>query len=908
MNAPASLYLPDQPILVGGQAGATWLDSTGEIKTLSPGEVKRRVSAGTKPILCHLPATAKRLGIDPFPAFDLLELFAFVRPTAFCAPTPRGVARALQIPTGGEPAMLLHQSVIHLLSALADGDLARDDIPVAWAMARGGWAWGPSVLAALGEELADNVRSPAAGLDVWRRLPEWQDRAPKGEPNGISVKPADARARLAELLGPNAESRPSQADYASSATMAFTNRAAENAPNFVLAEAGTGVGKTLGYIAPASLWAEENDAPVWISTYTRNLQHQVEQETDRLYPDRRIKRQRVIVRKGRENYLCLLNMEEAVRGVAVQGQNAVALGLMARWAARSGSGDVTGGNFPAWLSDIAGRERTIGLADRRGECIYAGCAHYSKCFIERNIRRARQAHLVIANHALVMIHAARSFGENQERPTRYIFDEGHHVFDAADSAFSAHLTGIEGAELRRWIRGNENRRSGRSRGLKERVSEILGESPGAAEALAACISGARVLPGTGWRQRISDGEPQGLAEKLLFELRAFVYARAATPNDFYGLEALPLELPETLVSAARDLRAGLEALAAPLRALRTALLNRLDEEAKDLDTATRNRIESVANALNYRGENLVDAWRQMLADLAAARPDEFVDWFSVERMEGRDVDIGMHRHWIDPTRPFAEVVAGPAHGVLVTSATLTDGAGDVEADWTRAEQRSGAVHLPTPAIRAAVPSPFDYAGQTRVLIVNDVNQREISQVAAAYRELFLAAGGGALGLFTAITRLRAVHRAVAPELEQAGLPLYAQHVDGLNLSSLIDIFRDEENSCLLGTDAVRDGIDVPGRSLRLIVFDRVPWPRPTILHKARRDAFGGRTYDDSITRLRLKQAFGRLVRSANDKGVFVLLDSRMPSRLLGAFPDGTPVARIGLKEAIQISSDFLPSR
>src|SRR3546814_17851078 len=83
--------------------------------------------------------------------------------------------------------------------------------------------------------------------------------------------------------------------------------------------------------------------------------------------------------------------------------------------------------------------------------------------------------------------------------------------------------------------------------------------------------------------------------------------------------------------------------------------------------------------------------------------------------------------------------------------------------------------------------------------------------------------------------------------------LYAQHVDALNVATLVDIFRAEADSCLLGTDAVRDGVDVPGRSLRLIAFDRVPWPRPTILHKARRNAFGGRTYDDMIARFRVRQ-------------------------------------------------------
>jgi ATP-dependent DNA helicase DinG len=175
------------------------------------------------------------------------------------------------------------------------------------------------------------------------------------------------------------------------------------------------------------------------------------------------------------------------------------------------------------------------------------------------------------------------------------------------------------------------------------------------------------------------------------------------------------------------------------------------------------------------------------------------------------------------------------------------------------------------------------------------------------RELFQAAGGGALGLFTAIRRLRAVHERIAAPLADRGLALYAQHIDPLEVGALVDIFRAEEDACLLGTDAVRDGVDVPGRSLRLLVFDRIPWPRPDILHKARKARFGGSAFDDSLTRLRLRQAFGRLVRRADDHGVFVLLDRQLPSRLLGAFPEGVEIRRVGIKEAVEETAAFLSS-
>jgi ATP-dependent DNA helicase DinG len=267
------------------------------------------------------------------------------------------------------------------------------------------------------------------------------------------------------------------------------------------------------------------------------------------------------------------------------------------------------------------------------------------------------------------------------------------------------------------------------------------------------------------------------------------------------------------------------------------------------------------------------------------------------------VDAACRRHWVDPTEPLHAAVIAPAHGVLVTSATLADPSlGDA---FALAEMRTGAARLPDRPKTLKLASPFDYANQARCFVVNDVGRDDPRQVAAAMRELFLAAGGGGLGLFTAIRRLRAVHEQITSPLGQAGLALYAQHVDGLEVGALVDIFRAEEDSCLLGTDAVRDGVDVPGRSLRLLVFDRVPWPRPDLLHKARRVRFGGKGYDDAIARARIAQAFGRLIRRADDKGVFVMLDAAAPTRLFSSLPGEIELERVGLVEAIEKTAEFL---
>jgi ATP-dependent DNA helicase DinG len=282
----------------------------------------------------------------------------------------------------------------------------------------------------------------------------------------------------------------------------------------------------------------------------------------------------------------------------------------------------------------------------------------------------------------------------------------------------------------------------------------------------------------------------------------------------------------------------------------------------------------------------------------------------LDRREGlRDIDVGLHRHWLDPTIPFATTLAAPAQGLLITSATLRDsGDQDPEIAWGAAEARVGAPHLPSPAIRAAVASPFDYAKQTLAFVVSDLAQGNLDQLAVAYRALFMASGGGGLGLFTAISRLRAVHQRIAPDLEQAGIPLYAQHVDAMGNATLVDIFRAEAESCLLGTDAMRDGVDVPGNALRLVVFERTPWPRPDILHRERRIHLSDgdpKAYDDRIVRLRLRQAFGRLIRRASDQGVFVLLDRQAPTRLMSAFPAGVVVRRVGLAEAVAQTAAFL---
>jgi len=898
------------PAMVAGAMGAVWVSPDGEVETLRAPEALKKIRHGAMPLICHGPATWRRLNGGPYHAFDVLELFAFVRPAAFCVPTPRGLAEALGLAlpkTLEEQALTLFQAANALLAeARKNGPKDRQAEGVAWAMDRANWPWALPLLTALGVSSdAPHSRNLGQALRPWSKMTEWSEYAPEPPAGHEPVSPEEAAERLATLLGGVAEDRAEQKTYAQDAAQAFIPRDKEDEPRLHLAEAGTGVGKTLGYIAPASVWAEKNHGPVWISTYTRNLQRQLDGELDRLYPDSGEKRRKVVVRKGRENYLCLLNMEEAVNRLGGQPADARALGLMARWAMATRDGDMVGGDFPGWLAELLGHRLTVEMTDTRGECIYSACAHYTKCFVERNIRRARRARIVVANHALVMIQAALGGVDDGTLPTRYVFDEGHHVFDAADSAFSADLTGFEASELRRWLLGAEDRQRSRARGLKARIEDLITEGE-AENTVQEIVRAAQALPGPGWGQRLSGGAPKGAGETFLTLIRQQVYAREKDTRSPYNLEADARPPVPGLVEQGLAFEQALEALAQPLKKLLKLLLARLDDDADELETSVRTRIESVCRSLERRALMPLQAWRAMLKNLPEDAPEEFVDWLGVERRDGRDIDVGMHRHWVDPTVPFYKTVVAPSHGAVITSATLCDSTGDEEKDWNAAQARTGAIHMTTGRpTESRVASPFDYAAHSKVLVIDDIGRGDMDATAAAFRELFLAAGGGALGLFTAINRLRAIHQRIAPPLERSGVTLLSQHVDAMDTGTLIDIFKAEENSCLLGTDAVRDGVDVPGRSLRLMVYDKVPWPRPTLLHKARKTSYPGGGYDDMLTRLKLKQAFGRLIRRADDKGVFVMLDKALPSRLKTAFPEGVEVERVGLAQAIDITGSFL---
>ena len=390
---------------------------------------------------------------------------------------------------------------------------------------------------------------------------------------------------------------------------------------------------------------------VWVSTFTKALQRQLDGEGPSCSPTRRSARGKIVIRKGRENYLCLLNLEDALQG-AFAGRAAILAQLVGRWAAYTKDGDMVGGDLPGWLPSLFRRAGAAALTDRRGECVYAGCPHYRRCFIERAERASREADIVIANHALVMVNAARA---REDAPGRILFDEGHHLFDAADSTFAVAFGGQEAIEMRRWIVGPEGRSRGRRRGLAARLMDVASYDEEGARALDAAIEAARALPSDGWLQRLVEGSPFGPVEALLSEVRGMVYARAKAQEAGYGLETELAEPDGALVSSAA---AAGEAARKPAEAARGAArrLEAVLEDAPDwLDAQARARVEGAIRGLSWRRETLA-AWIALLGRIGGEADPEFVDWLAVERVDGREYDVAIHRRWLDPTKPLAAAV------------------------------------------------------------------------------------------------------------------------------------------------------------------------------------------------------------------------------------------------------------
>ena len=454
-------------------------------------------------------------------------------------------------------------------------------------------------------------------------------------------------------------------------------------------------------------------------------------EGPKLFADAEERARRIVVRKGRENYLCLLNLEDALQG-AFAGRAAILAQLVGRWAAYTKDGDMVGGDLPGWLPSLFRRAGATALTDRRGECVYAGCPHYRRCFIERAERASREADIVIANHALVMVNAARA---REDAPGRILFDEGHHLFDAADSTFAVAFGGQEAIELRRWIVGPEGRSRGRRRGLAARLMDVASYDEEGARALEAAVEAAKALPSDGWLQRLVEGAPFGPVEALLAEVRGD--GLRALEGAGGGLRARDRACRARRRAGLGGRRGGRGARsAAASRSRRSAGGSRRCSRTRPTGSTAqaRARVEGAIRGLSWRRETLA-AW------IALARADRRRGRPRVRRLAGgragRRARISTSRSTaagsIRPSRSPRRC-SRPADGVLVTSATLRGGE-----DWAgrRGAHRRAAPAAPAAAFRGGEPVRL-----CRLLGSADRHRRQAGRHRRARRRLCAADRGG----------------------------------------------------------------------------------------------------------------------------------------------------------------------
>lgn len=849
--------------------------------------------------------------------FDILELFAFVKPAEPIIPAIQHIAEFLNLSCDFENNITEEvKTYYNVIKKLLDdistisGTERYHVISLLITMVRNSrWEWGIDILQRLGVDINKIGLVAPKGYAVWERLPEWEETVPTSISGTQQIDENDVLESLKEFISKtkNAENRTEQIEYAKSVSKIFNPREEKGFPNTVLAQAGTGIGKTLGYLSPVNVWGNINSGSIFISTYTKNLQKQLDEELNKVYDNPQVKQRNVVVRKGRENYICLLNYAEAVGKISNSKGDAVFLGLIARWLSKTKTGDMNGGDFPGWLVDLIENGKIENLFYKRGECLYSQCPHFKKCFIEKVLQKSKLAKIIIENHALIM-HQFADAKEDVPLSTRYIFDEGHQIFEAADDVFSIELSTLQGFELRRILLGSEDAKISRMKGLKKRFEDLILVNEKISEVIFNIYEKSSFLPQVNALKRIKNRTPSGAFEDFLTEIYRQVLARSESNDTYYSLECFPRPLDEKVHEKGQILYYEIVELEKKVDYLLKLIEKFVDDHFAELDSKDKQRYISVSKSIKQNVLNVLGNWRIMLGQLETETPKDFVDWFEITRSEGFEVDVGYHRHYVDPTIPFSSLLSQVAHGVLITSATLKDKTKDDNLNWDFALKRTGIIHYcdtekPQNLLTVDYKSPFDYKTNSRVFIVNDIDKNDIVQVSAAYRELFLASQGGGLGIFTAISRLKEIYKRIKSPLGDNDISLFSQHIDRINIQTLIDIFKADKKSCLLGTDAVRDGIDVPGESLKMIVFDKVPWNRSNILNKARKELYGN-TYDYISIRMKLSQAYGRLIRKATDRGIFVILDRAVPSEVLTAFPSDVNVEKISFKETIEKVRDF----
>ncbi|MBV9599833.1 MAG: DEAD/DEAH box helicase [Chloroflexi bacterium] len=632
-----------------------------------------------------------------------------------------------------------------------------------------------------------------------------------------------------------------------------------NTSSQLLVEAGTGTGKSLAYLLPVAMRAVTNQQRVVISTATTTLQDQLYEHDVPLVQSSggSAPPPRAAVLKGRTNYLCLRRWQLLLQAGDLSAADRMLLIKTLFWLPRTTSGDraelhLSPAEEEAW-------QRVCAVAEA---CTPVRCQYHriGVCFLARARRKAEDSHIVIANHALLL---SDLVSRSRVLPDYDILvvDEAHHLEDEATQQLG-------------WRLGERE-----LQGRLERLWSVGLAGGGAipeALALIAAGNGAR-LP-VELRPTLERGE--------------YAVARlgSAVTRLYDGLLRL-LEDPDLLAASGGDdsslritpaIRAGsgwqeLEQTWAEAALLAQQIEPTIVEVTAELEALPE--ASDVAHDLSSELSGHLDYWRDVRRRLNACIHEpgkSAVHWISGG---GRFRSAWLNAAPIEVGGLLRDrLFAGPEASILV-SATLSIGD---SFDYVKRRLGLG------DAAAHALGSPFDYARAALLYVPNDLpdpNQPGYQpQLERTILDVVTRLHGRTLVLFTSRAHLKATYHALRDQLVHQGITLLAQGIDETSRTRLLDSFRRGSRVVLFGTNAFWEGIDVVGEALSCVMVTRLPFAVPTDpVYAARAEQFDNPFAEYAVPQavLRLKQGFGRLIRSRTDRGVVVVLDRRLVTRFYG---------------------------
>ncbi|HEY6807793.1 MAG TPA: helicase C-terminal domain-containing protein [Gemmatimonadales bacterium] len=668
----------------------------------------------------------------------------------------------------------------------------------------------------------------------------------------------DQSGPVAKALGAF-EDRPSQRDMAAYIADGY------NDGGVALLEAGTGVGKSFAYLVPALIWARENGERTVVSTNTINLQEQL------VGKDLPILARALAtgahtptfaLLKGWRNYLCLSRLDQA-RGSQdslFEPARGAELQALASWADHTVDGSLSD------LADEPSDEVWDAVAAESDLCTRLKCPHFERCFVFQARRRAAEADVVVVNHHLLASDlAVRIASDNWLDAAvlppyrRLILDEAHHLEDVAANHLGAQVsqTGIHRL-LSRLERGGK--------GLLPTLSHELTSRDDLLAAASRDLLQRRLLDALRAARRA--------AEELFVALdRRLTEPVLRLTEDFAGdavwREGLGVAL-ENLLVAFGELRDGVETIADRLA---------LDDPG-DRQTQLIAELRGVVRRLDSAAAGLTASLKPPAGGPASVR------W--LERRGKRTPNLRLASVPLDLAPILKDALFDRVETVVLTSATLA-----ASGDFGFLEERLG-LDLPPSrvTVREVLASPFDFPSQCLFGIPTDLPEPRDDEaghdaaVARVLLELARASDGGVFCLFTSHGALRRAADAVRGAIG-GRWPLLVQ--GEAPRDQLLRRFRESGSAVLLGTDSFWEGVDVPGRALRVLILAKLPFKVPSEpITAARLERLGERGLDGfshylvPLAALKLKQGFGRLIRSTADVGAVILLDRRVVTKRYGA--------------------------